>query len=262
MTELLVDLDEGVAIVTLNRPAQRNALSDSLRADLDQVFRRLAADDDVRVVVLTGAGPAFCAGGDIAAMREHLASQPDDAERRAYVASATGALVTVFSFPKPLIAAINGAAAGAGCSLALAADLRIAADTARFSVPFVRLGLMPDWGLTYLLPRAVGAASAMQLALTGRDIDADTALRIGMVGDVVAADALVGTCLELAHVIAANAPLAVEATKAFFLEPARRDLLTAMAAEVPELARLRGTADFTEGVTAFLEKRRPRWSRR
>jgi enoyl-CoA hydratase/carnithine racemase len=247
----------GIAVVTLNRPQRMNALTFLAFQELQRLSDQLADDEDVRVLVITGAGRGFCAGLDL-----------DDA------ATLTGMTVAEFmrgqeswaksitSFHRlaiPVIAAVNGAAAGAGFSLALAADIRLAAPTARFNAAFIRIGLTGgDCGSSWLLPRIVGLGHASEILLTGRFVDAEEAVQLGLVNRVVPADQLVDTTLDLADAIAGNSPMGVRLTKqALQSNVAEPSLDVALELENRNQALASRTDDMMEGLRAFREKRAP-----
>lgn len=238
----------GVALVTVDRPDRRNALDAATLARLDEVLADLEADDGVAALVLTGAGErAFVAGADIAAM---AALDPERAHRFATCGQRVAARLE--GMGKLTIAAVNGVALGGGCELALACDLRLASERARFGQPEVTLGITPGWGATVRLPRVIGWARASELILTGRVIAAAEAERMGLVSAVLAPADLLPAALELARRAAAQAPLAVRLAKQALLDasPAR---------EADLFARCFATADQREGMTAFLERRPPVW---
>ena len=253
---LRVDVDGPVATLTLDRPEALNALTVAVKVALREALERIAADRAIRAVILTGAGRAFCAGQDLAE-RERADAAPLDVELRERYNPIIRALR---SMGQPVIAAVNGVAAGAGASLALACDLRIAAEEARFVLAFGRIGLVPDSGATWFLPRLIGQARAAELALVGDPILADEALRIGLVSRVVPGDGLMPQARALADRIAAGAPLALALTKGALERAATIDLETAMEGE----AKLQGIAgassDHAEGLAAFRDKRLPRFT--
>ena len=253
---LRVDIDGPVATLTLDRPEALNALTVPVKVALREALEGIAADRAVRAVILTGAGRAFCAGQDLAERERPDAAPLEEEVRERY----SPIIRTLRSMGQPVIAAVNGVAAGAGASLAFACDLRIAATEARFVLAFGRIGLVPDSGATWLLPRLVGSARAAELALVGDPINAEDALRIGLVSRVVPADDLMAEARAVADRVAAGAPMALALTKAALERAATIDLETALEEE----ARLQGiagaTADHAEGLAAFREKRPPRFT--
>jgi 2-(1,2-epoxy-1,2-dihydrophenyl)acetyl-CoA isomerase len=255
---LRVEVDGRVATLTLDRPEALNALTVPVKIALRNALGSIAADRSVRAVILTGAGRAFCAGQDLAE-RERPDAAPLDIEVRERYNPIIRALR---SMGQPVIAAVNGVAAGAGASLALACDLRIAAAEARFVLAFGRIGLVPDSGATWFLPRLVGPAKAAEMALIGDPVDAAEALRIGLVSRVVPLAALMTEARALADRLAAGAPLATSLTKAALQRALTIDLDEALDGE----AKLQGIAgasdDHAEGLAAFREKRDPRFADR
>lgn len=253
---LRVEVAGPVATITLDRPATLNALTVPMKVGLLGALRAIAADRSVRAVILTGAGRAFCAGQDLAERDEPAAALLDVELRERY----NPIIRALRGMDQPVIAAINGVAAGAGASLAFACDLRIAAEEARFVLAFGRIGLVPDSGATWFLPRLVGPARAAEIALVGDPIDAAEALRIGLVSRVVPADALVTEARAVADGIAAGAPLAIAMTK----HALDRAWDIGLDEALDEEARLQGlagaTADHAEGLAAFREKRPPRFT--
>ncbi|HEU4587603.1 MAG TPA: enoyl-CoA hydratase-related protein [Gemmatimonadales bacterium] len=252
---LLVDLADGIARVTINRPDKLNALNATVIAELAQVAAQVETDPVVRGVILTGAGPkAFVAGADIS----ELASQgPMDGKARALAGQQ---MMRRFErCGKPVIAAVNGFALGGGCELAMACHLRIASENAKFGQPEVKLGLGPGYGGTVRLPRLVGKGRALELLLTGAMIDAQEALRIGLVNRVVPAERLLDEAEQLLRTILEQAPLAVR----LVLEAVDTGLdLTvdeALLLEANHFGLLSATADMREGTAAFLEKRKARF---
>jgi enoyl-CoA hydratase len=255
MTELLVeDRGHGILIATINRPERMNAIDRNLIAAFEALFDRLDSDRDARVLILTGADRAFCAGADLksdfvasAGPEESLASQLRLARLMERIAN----------LRQPVIAAVNGAAAGGGFAFTLAADIRIAGRSASFSIANARLGLSAgECGISWLLPRTIGLTHAFELMLTGRKFDAEEAERIGYVLRTVADDALIDSALETARLIAANAPFGVAMTK----DIVRRNLETssmqsAIALEARTQLLCGQSGDFREAVSAFLEKR-------
>ena len=244
-----------VATITLNRPHRRNALNFQAYGELERALRAASGDPEVRSVIVTGADPAFCSGddvGEIMAGPRAVSAAPAPVELKP-----TPAAMAALECAKPLIAAVNGAAVGWGMELALFADIRIASEKARFGELFVKRGLVCDVGGFYRLPAIVGPAKAAELLFTGDLFDAAEALRIGLVGQVVAHEALMPTALALAERIAANPPLAVQALKAGLARWSYGDPEEIGAWAIGEIRRLMKTEDHREGVASFLEKREP-----
>lgn len=256
--DILIDVDDHIATITLDRPEQMNALSAEMGESLVSGIQELGKDDEVRVVVLTGSGRAFCAGGDLRSM-EARAERERTATGRLQALSAPARRLPVLlkQMPKPVIAAVNGAAMGWGCELAIACDIRIASEAARFGELFVRRGLVPDGGATYYLPRLIGMDKAAELIYTARVIDAFEAERIGLVTRVVKSDELMGRSRALAQEIATNAPLAVQAAKRMLYAQLDLSLEQAMEQVTMYLTTLRASDDHREGMRAFMERREP-----
>ncbi len=253
---LVYDVAEGVATVTLNRPDVLNAFSIPMQRELAAVVLRLADDNAVRAVVLTGAGRAFCAGGDIGEMEGAADPTPLESRNKLH-RMLTSVLMPLVQLEKPVIAAVNGAAVGAGMNLALAADIIVAAQHARFSQVFVKVGLVPDTGGLYLLTRLIGMNRAKELCFTGRMLDASEALHMGLVNQVVAAPELMPRAQALARELAAGATAAIGLTKSL-LNMAPTATLAEMAEfESYALAVVLATEDHREGIRAFREKRAP-----
>jgi 2-(1,2-epoxy-1,2-dihydrophenyl)acetyl-CoA isomerase len=254
---LLYDVEDGVATLTLNRPERLNALGDTLREDLHDAVIHAAADPEVRVMIVTGAGKGFCAGGDVKAMND---GKERGAARPLMDKVAPGRDRTVLALrdaPQPIIAAVNGAAAGAGMNLALACDIRLASSAAKFAQAFVKRGLHPDWGGTYFLPRVVGAAKACELIFTGEIIDAQEALRLGIVSAVHAPDELMPAAQAIARKIAAGPPIAIRLAKRAIYHSLDCDLRQALEFETYAQNICFETEDAREGISAFVEKRPP-----
>jgi 2-(1,2-epoxy-1,2-dihydrophenyl)acetyl-CoA isomerase len=252
---VIVEGADGVATVTLNRPDALNALNRDLKEGLAAAIRSVGRDRGVRAVVLTGAGRAFCAGQDL---REHAANAAATADE---IRTAFNPLVLgLRRLEKPVIAAINGVAAGAGVSLALAADLRIAAEEASFVLGFGRIGLVPDTGATWLLPRLVGPARAAELTMLGDPVPAREAERIGVVNRVVPAADLATEARALALRLAASAPRALALTKRALNRSLEVGLEEALEYEAALQGLAANTADHAEGLAAFREKRPPRFT--
>lgn len=256
MESILLDKSGHIATITLNRPEKLNAFGGRMRQELLAVLEDTAADDNVRVVVITGAGKAFCAGGDV--------NEFADGSSQAVSGGVTGqrpamsrAVLAIGRMEKPVIASVNGVAAGGGCNLALACDIRVAGEKARFGQVFTRRGLHPDWGGIYLLPRLVGYAKAAELIFSAEVIDARQAMEIGLINRLVPQEELAEATRELAERIAENAPLAIAFAKRGLRRFYRWDLEQAVEYEAYVLERLMKSEDVREGFAAFLEKRHP-----
>ncbi|BDT72109.1 short-chain-enoyl-CoA hydratase [Comamonadaceae bacterium OS-4] len=249
-----------LALLTLNRPDTRNALSgEEIFAAFEQLFAEMNADLSIRAAVLTGAGSAFCSGGNVAEMRDRtgmFGGSPAQiaANYRAGIQRIPRAFQTL---QVPIIAAVNGAAIGAGNDLACMCDIRIAADTARFAESFVKVGIVPGDGGCWLLPRVVGWSKAAELALTGDTIDAAEALRIGLVSQVVPAGQLLEAAMALGQRIAANPPQVLRWTKQLLQEGRNSTLDQALDSAGQFQGMAHHTADHAEAVSAFFEKRAP-----
>jgi 2-(1,2-epoxy-1,2-dihydrophenyl)acetyl-CoA isomerase len=253
---LRVEVDGPVATLTLDRPDALNALTVPVKVALREALGSLATDRSVRAVILTGSGRAFCAGQDLAE-RE----QPDAAPLEVEVRERYNPIIrAIRSMGQPVIAAVNGVAAGAGASIAFACDIRLAAEDARFVLAFGRIGLVPDSGATWFLPRLVGPAKAAELALIGDPVGAAEALRLGLVSRVVPGDQLITEARALADRLAEGAPLALSLTKGALQRSLTIDLDEALEGEA-ELQGIAGvSADHAEGLAAFREKRPPRFT--
>jgi enoyl-CoA hydratase/carnithine racemase len=254
---LLYEVKDGIATLTLNRPERLNALGGTLRQDLHDAVIRAGADPEVRVMVVTGAGKGFCSGGDVKAMGEAKAGQRERPLLEKIAPGRDRTLLAMREAPQPIIAAVNGAAAGAGMNLALGCDLRIASTAAKFTQAFVKRGLHPDWGGTYFLPRVVGMAKACEMIFTGEVIDAAEALRLGIVSRVVAPEELLPTAYEVARRIAAGPPVAIRLAKRSLYANEDLDLRGALQMETMAQNICFETEDATEGIRAFGEKRAP-----
>jgi enoyl-CoA hydratase len=249
---LLVERRERVAVVTINRPDKRNALNIQTREEGAAALDELRADDEVRVVVITGAGDkAFIAGADIGEFAGRTAVTQRD------VMTGRSLFTAIDTFPKPVIAMINGYCLGGGCELALSCDLRIASERASFGQPEINLGIIPGGGGTQRLTRLVGEGKAMELILTGEIINAQAAHAIGLVNMVVPHEELAAKTLELANRIAEKSPVALRLAKEAVKTAARSSLDEGLRREVDLFALCFSSEDKDEGVTAFLEKRKP-----
>jgi enoyl-CoA hydratase len=249
---LLVERRGRVAVITINRPQKLNALNIQTRAEGAAALDELREDESVRVVVITGAGEkAFVAGADIAEFEGRTAVTQRD------VMTARSLFTAVDTFPKPVIAMINGFCLGGGCELALSCDIRIAGENARFGQPEINLGIIPGGGGTQRLTRLVGEGKAMELILTGDMIDAHHAYNLGLVNIVVPAADLEAKTMELANRIAEKSPVALRMAKEAVKTAARANLDEGLRREVDLFALCFSSADKDEGVRAFLEKRKP-----
>ncbi|MEE9284528.1 MAG: enoyl-CoA hydratase-related protein [Dehalococcoidia bacterium] len=263
---VLVETKDRIARITLNRPERLNALTPELEEQLVQVIRDIDADDDIGVLVLTGAGRAFCSGADVSG----LAS---GARRTGYNSGSLDDIRRGFSTPqeiiqglqrmeKPTIAMVNGVASGAGLDIACACDLRTGSDRARFLAAYIRIGLFPGWGGTWLYPRVMGLAKAAEMIFTGEFMEADEAYRLGMLNKLVAPEELEPVTMALAAKIAGGPPIAMRLAKLNLYKGLEIDLETAMKfAAACETITL-SSQDHQEGVTAFREKRPPNYQGR
>jgi 2-(1,2-epoxy-1,2-dihydrophenyl)acetyl-CoA isomerase len=249
-------IDEAVATIRLNRPATLNAFDDQMIAETSDAFARCGSDSAVRCVVLTGSGRAFSAGQDLKdAVARGEAFSIDEQVRQGY----NSLIAIMVQLQKPIIAAVNGIAAGAGCGVALAADLRLASDQATFLLAFSRVGLVPDSGTTWLLPRVIGHARAFEMAATGDPVDARTALGWGLVNDVVPAAQLEEIVAAWARRLASGPTLALGLTKRAFWTGWEQSLPESLELEAELQAVAGRSPDAREGLIAFLEKRAPRF---
>lgn len=261
MDTILFDLEQGVATVTLNRPEKLNAFGGTMREDLIEILERAAEDSDVRCVVITGAGRGFCSGGDVEAM-SRMQKGKDAAGFLALLDAGAGIVSTIRSMPQLVIASVNGVAAGAGCNLALACDYRIASTEAKLGQTFVKIGLHPDWGGSWMLPRLIGRSRAMELMATGRMVGAEEAVAIGMVDRVVPAGDLDQQTRALARSVASGPPIPLRDLKRNLDASERNDLEQQLSLERESQARAFASGDAAEGIAAFLEKRPPRFQGR
>lgn len=254
MSESVVDLkfEDGIAILSLNRPAQRNALNRSVISELGANLAMLSSNQQLRAIILRGEGKAFAAGADIAEMQSMKAA---DAEGLARLGQR---VFTAFeNLPVPTIALVHGFALGGGLELAMACDIRIAAQGAEFGQPEVALGVLPGFGGSQRLPRIVGQGRAMYMLLTGERISAEMALAYGLVSEIVAADQLLDAGVALAKRLSALGPLALKFVKRAVYEGAELDMTKGQAFEAGLFGLAFSTADQKEGMAAFLEKRKP-----
>ncbi len=257
MADLEVTMHGRVMVATLNRPDKKNALSDDMLGAFRDALARANDDPDVGCVVLTGAGDAFCSGGDLGKRaNEKNTGDPTPLDRRSRLQMGPHKVaLAVELFEKPLIAAVNGAAVGAGMDLALMCDMRIAATSARFSEGYVRVGLLPGNGGCWFLPRLVGTAKALQLLWTGDFVSGDEAVALGIANEVFADDQLLEKVLDIATRIADGPPLQLRDIKKLVYEGQRTDLRTALNSVSAHMAVIQATADYKEAILAFREKR-------
>ena len=254
--DIIYTKKEGIATITLNRPDKLNAFTPEMMANIGRAVGDVVQDNEVRVLIITGTGRAFCSGADVKAMAKgfdqpggYFKNLPDDAR--------VSFCLKIQKCPKPVIAAINGVAVGGGLDLACVCDIRIASDKARFAELFIRRGMMPASGGTYFLPRLVGIDKALQLIWTGDMVDAMEAERIGLVTMVVPHDELEMATLELAEKLVKGPPLAIQNAKRVVYEGLDMDLESTLKHIAPIIDMLNNTEDHKEGARAFVEKREP-----
>ncbi len=257
---ILVERENGIGWVRINRPERLNAFSGTMREDLEASLADFEEDPSIRCVIITGNGRAFSTGGDITVMSEIIAAE--DIERFEHLVRAGAAIVRrINSMSKPVIAAVNGPAAGAGACLALACDVRIATDSAAIGFTFTRVGLHPDWGGSYFLPRIVGDAVALELIYTAGMISAERCERLGLFNRLVPAAELESAARGLAGQIAAGPHGVIAAARYVTRGRHGDDLEEVLELEVEAQLEAFRSANFREGITAFLEKRTPRFNR-
>ena len=256
-----VSEDSGITTITLNRPEKLNALAGHMRRDLAEALEAAGSDRSVHVVVITGAGRAFCAGGDIRAMAE-LIQEEDADEFSRLLGSARRVITAIRQMSKPVLASIRGPASGAGFNLALACDLRIASSDATFSQSFVKVGLHPDWGGTYFLPRLVPPNKACELFFLGETIDANEALRLGIINYMVEPAELETETRKLAERLRAAPAISVAAAKQAVYMSQTAEMDEMLRFETEAQLRCFESEDGREGVRAFLEKREPKFTGR
>lgn len=257
---IVVEQDGNLGWIRINRPERLNAFVGDMRDQLDQALAELDAAEGVRCVAITGVGRAFSTGGDVQVMAK-LAEEEDAAGFEELVRTGMRIVKRIDTMKKPVIAAVNGAAAGAGACLALACDLRIASQNATIGLTFVRVGLHPDWGGAYFLPRVIGSALAAELVFTGGMINAKRAERLGLFNRVVPADDLDTAVRGLAGQIAGGPPEVIADAKQTLRRSLAADLDEILEMETAAQLRAFGSADFGEGIRAFIEKRAPRFGR-
>jgi methylglutaconyl-CoA hydratase len=255
-TTLQLAYDDGVATITLNRPDKRNAISYELIHDLLAAFAEVSQSPAL-VMILTGAGKAFCSGMDLENLKALIGRTPEQSLEDSRIMAQL--FRTLYDFPKPTIAAVNGAAVAGGTGLATLCDFTLSVPEAKFGYTEVRIGFVPAIVSTFLL-RQVGEKIARDLLLTGRLFDAEEGKRIGLVNEIVAADSLMARARELAAQLMENSPASLLYTKRLLSNAARAAMDTQIDAAVRENAAIRSTPDFREGISSFLEKRKPKWS--
>ena len=252
---ILLAVADGIATLVLNRPDKLNAFGDDMREQLVAALDAVAAREDVAALVVTGAGRAFCAGGDVHHMARLKAEDASFDALQPLLERGRDVVTRLAALPFPVIAAVNGPAAGAGLNLALACDVRIASEQATFGATFVRIGLHPDWGGTYFLPRRAGLAEALLLCWTGDVIDAAEALRVGLVERIAGHDRVLDEAHALARRLAAAPRTSVRAAKATLRAAPLRSLEECLAAESAAQEACWASPDVAEGLRAFVEKR-------
>jgi enoyl-CoA hydratase len=251
---IILEIKDDVGIVKMNRPDAMNALNSQTLKELKEAISQLKDDDAVRVIIITGEGKAFVAGADIAEMKDMTAEQAEEFSR-------TGQKVfdRIAKIKKPVIAAVNGFALGGGCELAMACDIRIASEKAKLGQPEVNLGVIPGFAGTQRLSRLVGAAKAKELIFTADMVDAQTAHSIGLVNQVVPVEQLMDVCMEMAKKIASKGPKAVKLAKKVVNEGVEEKLEKGSEYETHEFGECFASGEAKEGMSAFLEKRKPNW---
>ncbi|CDM66964.1 enoyl-CoA hydratase/isomerase family protein [Pyrinomonas methylaliphatogenes] len=259
LEHIKVSCEAGIVTITLNRPERLNAFAGHMRRDLAEVLERAGSDPRIRVVVITGAGQAFCAGGDVEAIAE-LMERRDTDEFARLLGAGRRVVTAIRQMPKPVIASIPGPAAGAGCNLALACDIRLAARSATFTQSFVRLGLHPDWGGTYFLPRIVPPNIACEMFFLGETITAEEAWRFGLVNRVFPDEELEAETRRFAERLRDAPPAVITAAKHAVYMSDHATLDQMLQYELESQLRCFQTQDAREGVRAFLERRAPRFT--
>jgi 2-(1,2-epoxy-1,2-dihydrophenyl)acetyl-CoA isomerase len=258
---VLIEVDEGIGTLTLNRPQKLNSFIGTMRDEIANGIDKLSGDESVRCVIVTGAGRAFCAGADVTYLTKLIETQAVD-EAIALVEAGRQVTTAIREMPKPVIAAINGAAAGGGANMALACDLRIAAENASIGQTFNRIGLHPDWGGTYTVPRLVGPARAAELFFFAEMVPAGEAERIGLVNRVVPPESLMSTARKWAAHLAAKPPLTLRLAKQAIQLSLNSSFEEMLNYETEAQRACFKSEDALEGVRAFIEKREPRFSTR
>jgi 2-(1,2-epoxy-1,2-dihydrophenyl)acetyl-CoA isomerase len=258
--DIILSVEDGIGTITLNRPDKLNSFADQMRQEIAAGVAELANNDAVRVIVLTGAGRGFCTGADVTYLKEIVDTQNDVALRDLVEAGRT-VVSSIRGAPQPVIASINGPAAGGGANLALACDIRIASDQASIGQTFNNIGLHPDWGGTYFLPRLVGPAVAAELIFTGEMIDAAEAMRLGIFNRVVPHEELAAETNALARKLAAKPQLSLRLAKTAVHVSLGASMDEMLDYELGAQLRCGRSPDGEEGITAFIEKRQPRFGK-
>lgn len=252
---IILEEESGVAVLTLNNPENRNPLTDETKTEMISALDEIAKDPTLRALVLTGKGKAFCAGGDI----KKIGEVPSEAEIREIMGKSQQLLKKLMGLEKPVIAAVNGDAFGMGCNLALASDFVLASDQARFCEVFVKLGITPDFGALYLLPRLVGIWKAKEMAYLGNVVDALEAQKIGLITRAVPQNALMDEAMGLARKLADMPTLAIGRAKRILNKAFNMTLSEVLEEEIKNQIYLTQTEDHAEGLRALLEKRKPKF---
>lgn len=251
---IIVEIKDNMGLIKMNRPEAMNALNSQTLGELKEAVSQLKDDDSVRVIVITGEGKAFVAGADIAEMKDMTKEQAEEFSR-----AGQKVFNKIAKIKKPVIAAVNGFALGGGCELAMACDIRIASEKAKLGQPEVNLGVIPGFAGTQRLSRLVGAAKAKELIFTADMVDAQTALSIGLVNQVVPMEQLMEVCTEMAKKIASKGPKAVKLAKKVINEGVEEKLEKGSEYETEEFGECFASGEAKEGMSAFLEKRKPNW---
>ena len=264
MSDFELTMENGIAVGRLNRPEKKNALSPEMIGGLAEALQHANDDPSVRVFIVTGAGNAFCSGGDLGRRaKEGEGGEPTPLSRKTRLQTGTHRLArAIEAFEKPLIAAVNGAAAGAGMDMTLMCDLRFAARSARFSEAYIRVGLIPGNGGCYFLPRVVGMAKALEMLWTGDFIDAEEAHRIGLVNRVYDDEKLMDETLAFARRLADGPPIQQRLIKKLTYQSLRTDLATSLELVSSHMAVVQSTDDYREAIAAFKAKRPPKYEGR